>query len=223
MAQTIDKTGKTVQDAIAAALDELQVSLEKVEVEVLDEGTKGIFGILGNKQARIRVTVKETKSDVVRNFLLSIFDKMNVSVIVECSEDAESVSAQVTGKDSGIIIGRRGETLDSLQYLTSLVVNKLSEEYIRVTVDIENYRQKREETLVKLANKLADRVVKYRKKLTLEPMNPYERRIIHSTLQNNKQVETYSVGDDPNRKVVIGLKQSRNNRFEPRKVQNQEQ
>jgi spoIIIJ-associated protein len=223
MAQTIEKTGKTVQDAIGVALEEFQVDVERVDVEVLDEGTKGIFGILGNKQARVRVTLKETKSDVVRNFLLSVFEKMNVSVNIDCSEDAESVLAQVTGDDSGIIIGRRGETLDSLQYLTSLVLNRSSEEYIRVTVDIENYRQKREETLIKLANKLAERVIKYRKKLTLEPMNPYERRIIHSTLQNNRMVETYSVGDEPNRKVVIGIKQARNARFEQRRMPNKEQ
>ena len=133
---------------------------------------------------------------------------MGVSVDINVEEDQESVLLKITGRDSGIIIGRRGETLDALQYLTSLVANKGREEYKRVTIDIENYRQKREETLVRLADRLAERVVRYRKNVTLEPMNPYERRIIHSTLQNNRFVETYSVGDDPNRKVVITLKQS---------------
>jgi spoIIIJ-associated protein len=148
----------------------------------------------------------ETKADVAKNFLLDVFDKMDVDADVEAQEDEDSVLLKVVGKDSGIIIGRRGETLDSLQYLASLVVNKGNCEYKRVVIDIENYRQKREETLVKLANRLADRVVKFRKSVTLEPMNPYERRIIHSTLQNNKYVKTFSVGDEPNRKVIIGLK-----------------
>jgi spoIIIJ-associated protein len=125
---------------------------------------------------------------------------------MEVNEDDESISIKVFGGDIGIIIGRRGETLDALQYLTSLVVNKGSDSYKRVVIDIENYRQKREETLVKLAARLAEKVIKYKKPVTLEPMNPYERRIIHSSLQNNKYVETYSTGEEPNRKVVITLK-----------------
>jgi spoIIIJ-associated protein len=112
----------------------------------------------------------------------------------------------ISGKGCGILIGRRGETLDALQYLTSLVVNRECAEYRKVTIDIENYRKKREEALVRLAKNLADRAVQNKKNITLEPMNPYERKIIHSTLQNNKYVETYSIGDDPNRKVVIALR-----------------
>ncbi|HPV02848.1 MAG TPA: RNA-binding cell elongation regulator Jag/EloR, partial [Clostridiales bacterium] len=123
-----------------------------------------------------------------------------------------SVMYRISGKDSGIVIGRRGETLDALQYLTSLVVNKHSNRYVRVTMDVENYREKREETLVRLARRLADKVVRFRRSISLEPMNPYERRIIHSALQNNEFVETYSVGEDPNRKVVIALKQARSGR-----------
>ena len=130
--------------------------------------------------------------------------KVNADVSVEEKDD--SILIKIEGEDIGIVIGRRGETLDSLQYLTSLVVNKSKENYKRVVIDIENYRQKREETLVKLANKLADRVMKYKKNITLEPMNPYERRVIHSSLQNHKYVQTYSVGDEPNRKVIITLK-----------------
>jgi spoIIIJ-associated protein len=206
MANVVEKTAKTVQEAISLALDEMDVDESRVDIEVIDEGNKGIFGILGNKLARVRVTLMETKADVAKNFLLDVFDKMDVDADVEAQEDEDSVLLKVVGKDSGIIIGRRGETLDSLQYLASLVVNKGNCEYKRVVIDIENYRQKREETLVKLANRLADRVVKFRKSVTLEPMNPYERRIIHSTLQNNKYVKTFSVGDEPNRKVIIGLK-----------------
>jgi len=207
MAYSIEKTGKTVQEAISIALAELDVDEDKVEIEVLDEGSKGIFGILGSKSARVRVTLKETYSDAAVKFLNDVFEKMDVNVKIDAVEDDESVMLNIVGEDSGIIIGRRGETLDSLQYLTNLVVNKGKENHKKVSIDIENYRQKREETLVKLANKLAERVMKYRKNITLEPMSPYERKIIHSTLQDNKHVETFSIGDEPNRKVVIALKQ----------------
>lgn len=207
MSQVIEKTGKTVQEAINLALSELNADMDNADIEILDEGSKGLFGI-GSKVARVRVTLKKNQTNQAEKFLTDVFSKMKVSVDIETEEDEESMSLRIKGKDSGIIIGRRGETLDALQYLTSLVVNKDKAVYKRVTVDIENYRQKREETLVKLASRLAERVVKYRKNVTLEPMNPYERRIIHSSLQNNKLVETYSVGDEPNRKVVITLKQT---------------
>lgn len=209
MDHVIEKTGKTVEDAISNALAELNVSREEVDIEVIDEGNKGLFGILGNKHAKVRVTLRESGANVAVNFLEDVFEKMNVTAEIEAEEEEQNdtIVLKIKGKDSGIIIGRRGETLDALQYLASLVVNKDKQGYRRVVLDIENYRQKREETLVKLANRLANRVVKYKKSVTLEPMNPYERRIIHSTLQNDKYVETYSVGDDPNRKVVIALKQ----------------
>lgn len=206
MAYSIEKSGKTVQEAVAAALEELNTDESKVEIEVIDEGTKGIFGIIGSKMAKIRVTLKDTAADKAKNFLIDVFDKMNLHPEIDVEESEDALLLKIKGKDIGIIIGRRGETLDSLQYLTSLVVNKSEEDYKRVVIDIENYRQKREETLVKLANKLAERVIRYKKNITLEPMNPYERRIIHSSLQNHRYVQTYSVGDEPNRKVVIALK-----------------
>lgn len=211
MSQVIEKTAKTVQEAINLALDELHASPDNADIEVLEEGSKGLFGI-GSKVARVRVTLKDIQKNRGEKFLQEVFSKMKVSVDIETEEDEESMTLRIKGKDSGIIIGRRGETLDALQYLTSLVVNKNREDYKRVTVDIENYRQKREETLVRLASRLAERVVRYRKNVTLEPMNPYERRIIHSSLQNNKMVETYSVGDEPNRKVVITLRQQAGHR-----------
>ena len=178
---------------------------------MLDEGSKGLFGI-GGKQARVQVRLKMGLAEVGTRFLESVFEKMNADVDIEKYEDEDSILLKVSGKDSGIIIGRRGETLDALQYLTSLVVNKNSGRYKRLTIDIENYRKKREETLVRLAKRLADKVIRYRRNVSLEPMNPYERRIIHSTLQNNEYVETYSVGEDPNRKVVITLKQANSRR-----------
>ncbi|MCX7843337.1 MAG: protein jag [Clostridia bacterium] len=206
MDYSVEKTAKTVQEAISLALQELNADEDSVEIEVLDEGNKGIFGLIGNKMARIRATLKETGIDKVRKFLNDIFEKMDVKAEIDISEENDSLNVNIRGKDIGILIGRRGETLDALQYLSSLVVNKDKENYKRVVLDIENYRQKREETLVKLANRLAEKVIKYKKNITLEPMNPYERRIIHSSLQNNKYIETYSVGDEPNRKVVITLK-----------------
>jgi len=209
MSYSIEKTGKTVQDAISAALSELKLSEEDVDIEVLDEGTKGIFGIIGSKVARIKASVKEEETnrcDIASDFIYTILNNMEVEAEIRVNEDDENIVVDVNGDDIGIIIGRRGETMDALQYLTSLVVNKGYEDYKRVILNVENYRQKREETLVKLANRLAEKVVKYKKPVTLEPMNPYERRIIHSSLQGHKYVETYSTGEEPKRKVVITLK-----------------
>lgn len=209
MAYSIEKTGKTVQEAISAALTELNLSEEDVDIEVIEEGTKGIFGIIGSKVAKIRATVREesnNRCDIASDFLYTILNNMEVEADISVSEDEENIVVDINGDDIGIIIGHRGETMDALQYLTSLVVNKEFEDYKRVILNVENYRQKREETLIKLANRLAEKVVKYKKPVTLEPMNPYERRIIHSSLQGHKFVETYSTGEEPKRKVVIALK-----------------
>ena len=207
MVQRVEKTGRTVQEAIDAALEELHTVEDNVHIEVLDEGTKGIFGLIGNKVAKVRVTLIKSAGEAAKEFLSSVFGSMDLKADMEIEENEESLLIRIRGNNIGIIIGRRGETLDSLQYLTSLIVNRNRKDYRkRVIIDIENYRQKREETLVKLAHRLAERVVKYRKNITLEPMNPYERRIIHSSLQNNKLVNTYSVGEEPNRRVVITLK-----------------
>ena len=217
----VEKTGKTVQDAVDAALSELNAGSEDVEIEIIEEGNKGFLGI-GGKLAKVRVTLKklQKRESKVDEFLASVFRAMDIDVSVESEHTDEGINVNVKGKDCGSIIGRRGETLDSLQYLASLVANKNSENYVRVTIDVENYRKKREETLVRLANKLASRVVKYKRKITLEPMNPYERRIIHSALQNNRMVETYSVGEEPHRKVVIALRNSRDKRFDNREYNN---
>ena len=209
MAYSIEKTGKTVQEAITAALSELNLTEEDVDIEVIEEGTKGIFGIIGSKVARIKVTVREennNRCDIASDFLYTILNNMEVEADISVSEDDENIVVDINGDDIGIIIGRRGETMDALQYLTSLVVNKEYEDYKRVILNVENYRQKREETLVKLANRLAEKVVKYKKPVTLEPMNPYERRIIHSSLQGHRSVETFSTGEEPKRKVVNALK-----------------
>ncbi len=239
MGKVVEKIGKTVQEAVGLALEELNMEEDKVEIEVLEEGSKGIFG-LGGKQAKVRVTEKDRAgagssrasagsrtgvagttggeekdgqfSDMSESagcaldFILKVLEKMSIAAAVDVMEDDESVQFRISGDDVGIIIGRHGETLDSLQYLTSLVVNRIGSRFKRVIIDTENYRQKREETLVRLADRLAERVVREGKSITLEPMNPYERRIIHASLQENKYIRTYSVGDEPNRKVVISIK-----------------
>jgi spoIIIJ-associated protein len=205
MKRSVEKTGRNIEEAIEAALNELGLERDRVEIEIVDEGSKGLFGLIGSKLSKVIVTAKESGADRAQEFLMNVFEKMNLEVEIDMEETEKSLKINLSGSDMGILIGRRGETLDSLQYLTSLVVNKGDEEYIRVSLDTENYRKKREETLTRLAKKLADRVMKYRRSITLEPMNPYERRIIHSTLQNNKMVTTYSVGDEPNRKVVIAI------------------
>jgi len=164
MATIVEKYGKSIEEAISLALEELNTDRSCVDIEVLDEGNKGIFGIIGAKNARVRVTLKKTAADRTGMFLEEIFDKMNVDVQMTVEEEDNIVYVMVEGKDSGIIIGRRGETLDAIQYLSCLAINNGTEEYKKVVVDVENYRKKRENTLIKLSNRLADRVMKTKKK-----------------------------------------------------------
>ncbi|MBP7176358.1 MAG: protein jag [Thermoclostridium sp.] len=206
MAQFVEKEGKSIEAAIEEALVELNIEMKDAEIEVLDEGSKRLFGLIGGRNAVVRVFKKENYDDIVRNFLRPILNSMGLEEDMEVVMNGETLTVKLAAENIGIVIGRRGETLDALQYLLGLVVNKCSEKFIRVTLDVGNYREKREETLVRLANRLADKVSKTRKNMTLEPMNPYERRIIHATLQDFKSVETYSIGDEPNRKVVIKYK-----------------
>jgi len=217
---TNEFSAKTVDEAIAKALSQLGTTRENVDVEILFEGSRGIFG-LGSKDARVNVIVKSVKkaarptsvstSDSVsaaKVFVEQLISKMKLNCVVSASEDDEAIKVIVTGDDVGTVIGRRGETLDSIQYLINLHVNKdrHGDDYKRIILDTENYRAKREETLVRLANSMASKVVKYRKDMLLEPMNPYERRIIHASLQDHRYVTTRSVGEEPNRKIVVTLK-----------------
>ncbi len=206
VAQFIEKEGKTVEAAIEDALLELNIEMQDAEIEVLDEGSKRLFGLIGGRNALVRVYKKENFDDIVRDFLRPILNAMGLEEDLDVVMEGDTLTVKLAAENIGIVIGRRGETLDALQYLLGLVVNKSSERFIRVVLDVGNYREKREETLVKLAKRLAEKVSKTRKNMTLEPMNPYERRIIHATLQNFKSVETYSIGDEPNRKVVIKYK-----------------
>lgn len=261
MTRRIEVTAKTVDEAVEKALKEFNTTRENVEVYVVEEGSKGIFG-LGAKDAKVRVSFDEEKIENVKisisaediteakkpapkkkvekpvaekaaepveeeesvkrperkstysaeaveqakAFVQDVVTKMGTSCTVEAVDGEAKLI--VSGEDVGVVIGRRGDTIDAIQYLVNLYVNKdrHGDDYCRITVDTENYRARREETLKKLANSMANKAVKYRKDMSLEPMNPYERRIIHSALQNHKYVKTKSVGEEPNRRIVVTLK-----------------
>ncbi len=202
-------TAKTVDEALTNAMLELGTTIENMEYEVLERESAGFLGIFG-KPAKIKARVKMTTESTTKKFLTDVFAAMGIAALVEVSYNQEdsTVEINIDGDEMGVLIGKRGQTLDSLQYLVSLVVNKNSENYIKVKLDTENYRARRKETLENLAKNIAYKVKRTRKPVSLEPMNPYERRIIHSALQNDKFVETYSEGEEPYRKVVINIKKS---------------
>ena len=285
MAKTIEKTGKTVEDALKAALAELGVNESEVDVEVLETPSKGIFGFFGSKPARIKVTVKETPPPVekieenvgepptvvkfrvvpgladipkvdaefvedepappaekfviedepapkveeeskvesepveeektfdreevierAKKFLTDIYKAIDIDLKINVREVDDNVVLDLVEKDSALIIGKRGQTIDALQYLTNLAANRASDEKVRFILDVENYRERREETIIKLAKSVADRVVRIRQDIKMEPMSRHERRIVHTTLQENKRVETHSHGEEPYRYVVVSLK-----------------
>ncbi len=203
----IEFSAKTVNDAITEACQKFVVTSDKLEYEVVEEGSSGFLGI-GSKPALIRAKVKSSIQDMARDFLKSVFEAMNLVVVIDINYDEvnNSMNIDLSGDEMGVLIGKRGQTLDSLQYLVSLVVNKDVENYIHVKVDTENYRQRRKETLENLAKNISYKVKRTKRPVSLEPMNPYERRIIHSALQNDKYVTTHSEGDEPFRHVVVVLK-----------------
>lgn len=206
----IEVSAKTVSDAITEACRKLGVTSDKLDYEVKEEGSSGFLGI-GSKPAVIRAAAKVEKLSVeeaARKFLNDVFTSMKMDVIINIKYDEaeNNLDIDLTGEEMGVLIGKRGQTLDSLQYILSLVVNKETENYIRVKVDTENYRQRRRETLENLAKNIAYKVKKTKRPVSLEPMNPYERRIIHSALQGDKYISTHSEGDEPYRRVVVTLK-----------------
>ena len=255
MAIVIEKTGKTVEDAIQAAVDELGVAADKIDVEVLELPAKRLFGLFGETPAKIRATLKETvvdeKSSVVekssveenpvveeksvveenvpveeiiepilapspadenfdtealdkaKTFLHDVFNAMNLNIEIEVTETDDGYLFDLSGKGLGVLIGRHGQALDSLQYLLNLAVNRHAEDKVHFTLDAENYRQRREQTLIKLAKSVAERAIKTRKEVRLEAMNRHERKIIHTVLQDNDRVETHSTGEEPYRCVVV--------------------
>ncbi len=208
--EKMEFTGKTVDEALTNALVSLETTSDKVEYEVVEKGSSGILGIFNSKPAKILVWKKATMEDNIRNFLSDVFNAMELKVDIEMTvnEEDNTVDINLKGDDMGVLIGKRGQTLDSLQYLVSLVANKEreKEKYYRVKLDTENYRERRKETLESLAKNIAYKVKRTRKSVYLEPMNPYERRIIHSALQNDKYVSTRSEGEEPFRHVVVFMK-----------------
>lgn len=206
----VEISAKTVNEAIMEACQKLGVTSDRLDYQILEEGSSGFLGI-GSKPAIIKAAVKVEEislEEVAKRFLRDVFEAMHMEVAVDVkyNEEDKTMDIDLVGEEMGVLIGKRGQTLDSLQYLVSLVVNKEVDEYIRVKVDTEDYRARRKETLENLAKNIAYKVKKTRRAVSLEPMNPYERRIIHSTLQNDKYVSTHSEGDEPFRRVVVTYK-----------------
>ncbi len=199
--------GKTKDEALMQASVELGAPSTELEYEVISEETKGFLGI-GSKPCIIKARKKKTFIDDVREYLESLFKAMDIETDIQLDYDEteSTLSINLEGPEMGILIGKRGQTLDALQYIISLAVNKKSESYIRVKLDTENYRARRKETLENLAKNIAFKVKRSKRSFALEPMNPYERRIIHATLQNDKYVATRSEGEEPYRKVIVYLK-----------------
>lgn len=203
MLKSVEFTGKTVDDAIALGLAELGFERDDVSVEILERHKSGFLGI-GGTPARVKITYGVSREEEVVEFLSGLLERMGSSARPE-AEQAEdgNIHVELCGDDLGMLIGRRGETLDAIQHLTNDVINRGAEKRVRITVDAENYRAKREETLKRLAEKIAGKVRKYRRSVTLEPMNSYERHIIHMVLQDVPEVTTHSIGSDSNRRVVV--------------------
>lgn len=199
----ITATGPTVDEAVNSALKELNTTKEEIQIEVVDEGKKGIFGIFGAKPAIVKVTIVKNPIEEGKKFLQSIGEKMGTSVEIEVVSEGKFVEYRLNGDKIAMIIGKRGQTLNSIQYLTQLVVNRYSNQYINVVVDAQDYRKTREKILIQLAERLADKAVRTGQKVALEPMPSYERKIIHTALAQNNKVKTFSNGNDPLRHLVI--------------------
>lgn len=203
----IEVSAKTVEDALTEALVQLGATSDQVEYEVIEKGSTGFLGI-GSKAAVIKVRKKCSVEDNIREFLGKVFDAMDLKVEIVITNEDNNYAVDLKGADMGVLIGKRGQTLDSLQYLTNLAVNKNTEEHVKVKIDTEDYRNRRKETLENLAKNIAYKVKRTKRPVSLEPMNPFERRVIHSALQNDKFVTTHSEGEEPYRHVVVTLKRN---------------
>ncbi len=204
--RVLKKEARTVDEAIQSALDELEVTRDQVDVEILDEGNKGILGFL-SKMAQVKVTVKPGPEEIANEFLENLLNFIDSHVKITSSFKSNVLKLEIESETAGLIIGKHGSTLDALQYLTSIVVNNSSQDFVRVILDAENYRKKREGTLERLAMRIADKVKETKRSITLEPMYPNERRIIHTALQEDRRIITRSIGREPYRKVVISMKE----------------
>lgn len=205
----IEVSAKTVNDAVTDALVRLGVTSDQLEYEVISEGSTGFLGF-GSKPAVIKVRKKYSPEESVREFLNQVFEamKLDVEILINYDEENSLIEVEFKGVEMGVLIGKRGQTLDSLQYLTNLVVNKQSDHYVKVKLDTEDYRKRRKDTLENLAKNISYKVKRTKRPVALEPMNPYERRVIHSALQNDRFVSTHSEGEEPYRHVVVTLKRN---------------
>ncbi len=204
MTKMIEVSGKTEEEAIAAGLEQLGKTRDEVSVEVVERSKKGVLGI-GRTDAVVRLSyeVTDTQRDRVERYLRGLLDCMGIEADIEITErEGGGLVANLSGSAMGAVIGRRGETLDAIQHLVNYSVNRGSEK-MHISVDAENYRSKREESLVRLAEKMAAKAIKYKRSMALEPMNSYERHVIHTALQNYEGVSTASTGVEPNRRVVV--------------------
>ncbi|GAB6159134.1 protein jag [Desulfotomaculum varum] len=204
--KVVEKVAKTIDEAIEHGLQELGVLRDEVIIEVLEEPSKGLFGIIGSRPARVRLTLKDNPARRTDRLLKDIFRAMEIPVEMDIQEKEQALQVSLQGPDLGVLIGRRGETLDALQYLVNLAVNKNQEQKRKVILDVEGYRRRREETLQKLAMRLADKAKMRGRSVVLEPMNSQERRIIHTALQGRDDIYTFSEGEEPFRKIIISPK-----------------
>lgn len=199
-------SGKTVEDAVRSGLAQWGVGEDRVKVTVLEQPSKGLFGLIGTKEAKVELELLPDGVDEAAAFLREVAAAMGLSVTVEREEDADGVRLNVNGAGLGLLIGRRGQTLDALQYLVNIVANRHSDRHLRIVLDAEQFRERRRQTLEALADRMASKVARTGKEIVLEPMTSQERKIIHSRLQSNPDVKTYSQGDEPNRRIVIAAK-----------------
>lgn len=206
MTKTLIVTGKTVEEAVRQGLTQWNVPESRVKVEVLEQPAKGLFGLFGVKEAKVRLELIPDAVEEATQFLQDIFATMHVKATIERKDDKDGILLNIKGAELGILIGRRGQTLDALQYLVNIVANRFSDKHIRIILDAEEFRERRRKTLEELSSRLATRVVRTKKDVVLEPMSPADRKIIHSQLQDHPTVRTYSKGDEPNRRVVISLR-----------------
>lgn len=205
--EIIEKTGKTVEEALEAALAELGVDRDQVEYKVVEAPSKALFGLLGGREAKVEVVLKKVNPvDTARAFLEKVTRAMGLAVSMSVSEDEDCVTINLRGEDLGLLIGKHGQTLDALQYLMNLVAQRDARDRLRIVLDIEDYRKRRAETLEQLALRLADRAKRSGERVVLEPMTPHERKIIHMSLQSDSRIETFSEGQEPFRRVVITVR-----------------
>ena len=199
-------TGQTVKEAVESALAQLQITEDRADISIVDEGKKGIFGIFGSRPAVVKVSVIKDPIEEAKKFFLDVSEKMGAPVTINVEKNGKQVKFILSGEKIALLIGKRGQTLNSLQFLTQLVINRFSGQYLNVMVDAEHYRERRNDTLIQLAQRLAQKAVQTKKEVSLEPMPSYERKIIHTALVENKKIKTYSSGEDPHRHIVIAPK-----------------